>query len=636
MRRLSAVAAFVLLAVSLVGTPAFAAKSEVVVDFSSTCSSTMVEATNDAQLHKIQVWLDGRTSADGDPDLDHGTDASSWSYTADEGHYVSAVRAHATGSGAPIVHEAICGDSDGDGTLDHEDNCPDVPNPDQVDSDGDGVGDACDDDGDNDGVDDGDDNCPDVPNAGQVDSDDDGVGDACDDDRDGDDVDNDDDNCPNVANEDQADADDDGLGDACDDLPNDDDEDGVDDGDDNCPGVANPDQVDSDDDGVGDACDDDGDNDGVDDGDDNCPDDPNAGQVDSDDDGMGDACDDDRDGDGVDNGDDNCPLVPNPDQADEDGNGVGDDCTAGGVGGEFETWLRLWGDNRVVTGTAVSQHAYPTDGSAAGVVLARGDDPSGFADALAGTPLAHALNAPLLITYPSALHADTEAELLRVLPVGGTVTLLGGTGALSQAVEDRVVELGYVADRIWGPTRYDTAVQIGAELGDPAKVLVATGQNFADALTAGAAAAHVGGMVLLTPSEQRHAATDAYLASRTNEELYAIGGPAARPYAEATPIFGDTREGTAVAVADEFFVDPVAVGLAVNVKFPDALTGGLHVAGKGGPILLTRTDELHPEVAAWVCAHHESIMRTYIYGGEGVVSASTAAGAVTRAAGTGC
>lgn len=403
MRRLSAVAAFVLLAVSLVGTPAFAAKSEVVVDFSSTCSSTMVEATNDAQLHKIQVWLDGRTSADGDPDLDHGTDASSWSYTADEGHYVSAVRAHATGSGAPIVHEAICGDSDGDGTLDHEDNCPDVPNPDQVDSDGDGVGDACDDDGDNDGVDDGDDNCPDVPNAGQVDSDDDGVGDACDDDRDGDDVDNDDDNCPNVANEDQADADDDGLGDACDDLPNDDDEDGVDDGDDNCPGVANPDQVDSDDDGVGDACDDDGDNDGVDDGDDNCPDDPNAGQVDSDDDGMGDACDDDRDGDGVDNGDDNCPLVPNPDQADEDGNGVGDDCTAGGVGGEFETWLRLWGDNRVVTGTAVSQHAYPTDGSAAGVVLARGDDPSGFADALAGTPLAHALNAPLLITYPLSL-----------------------------------------------------------------------------------------------------------------------------------------------------------------------------------------------------------------------------------------
>lgn len=34
-------------------------------------------------------------------------------------------------------------DSDGDGILDSEDNCPNTPNPDQADSDGDGVGDAC-------------------------------------------------------------------------------------------------------------------------------------------------------------------------------------------------------------------------------------------------------------------------------------------------------------------------------------------------------------------------------------------------------------------------------------------------------------------------------------------------------------
>jgi hypothetical protein len=103
----------------------------------------------------------------------------------------------------------VCGcgvadsDTDNDGVIDCQDNCPQAANPDQADTDGDGIGDACDPDIDNDGVANAQDNCPTVYNPNQQDSDSDGIGNACD-------------NCPNTANSDQKDTDGDGIGDACD------------------------------------------------------------------------------------------------------------------------------------------------------------------------------------------------------------------------------------------------------------------------------------------------------------------------------------------------------------------------------------------------------------------------------------
>jgi hypothetical protein len=71
-------------------------------------------------------------------------------------------------------------DSDGDRVGDEADNCPYTYNPNQVDFDNDGSGDACDDDdSDGDGFHDNIDNCPLTPND-QLDADLDGKGDVCD------------------------------------------------------------------------------------------------------------------------------------------------------------------------------------------------------------------------------------------------------------------------------------------------------------------------------------------------------------------------------------------------------------------------------------------------------------------------
>src|SRR5258705_3485400 len=179
-------------------------------------------------------------------------------------------------------------DQDGDGIVDPSDNCPLVANADQLNTDGDALGNACDPDDDNDTIADATDNCPLLANANQADVDGDGIGDLCDPDNDNDGVANLQDNCPLARNPDQLDTDGDGLGNACD---PDDDADGVLDIADNCPVSPNPDQADLDGDHIGNVCDADDDNDGIEDAVDNCPMVSNPDQIDSDSDSLGDVCD---------------------------------------------------------------------------------------------------------------------------------------------------------------------------------------------------------------------------------------------------------------------------------------------------------------------------------------------------------
>ena len=309
--------------------------------------------------------------------------------------------------------------------------------------------------------------------------------------------------------------------------------------------------------------------------------------------------------------------------ADGGGGGGGGSGGAGGGGGLAGattpgTVVRIAGSDRFLTAVATMNAEYPTDGSAGAVVLARADN---YPDALVGTALAAAKNAPLLFVEGGALTAETQAGIVRVLPAHGTVYLLGGTTAIPESVATSLTNLGFTVMRYAGTDRYDTALKVAAALGSPSTVFLATGINFPDALSAGPAAANAHGVVLLTDGSTLPPAVKTYLTAHPGT-VYAVGGPAVAADPAATPLQGADRYATAAAVAAAIFSAPTSVGLASGETFPDALSGGAYQAHVGGPILLTAAASLPAATSSYLTGAKSTITSADIFGGTTALSAS--------------
>ncbi|MYH74076.1 MAG: trypsin-like serine protease [Acidimicrobiales bacterium] len=82
-----------------------------------------------------------------------------------------------------------------------------------------------------------------------------------------------------------------------------------------------------------------------------------------------------------------------------------------------------------------------------------------FADAIAAAPNV-SKDTPLILTEPGELHAEARRFLTDEDRTVESVTILGGTAAVSAGVEEEIRELGIDTDRIAGADRYETAALI--------------------------------------------------------------------------------------------------------------------------------------------------------------------------------
>lgn len=258
---------------------------------------------------------------------------------------------------------------------------------------------------------------------------------------------------------------------------------------------------------------------------------------------------------------------------------------------------RVAGADRIETAVAVSRDQFALDDSAGAAVLARADD---FADALAGSTLAAEGNGPVLLTARTGLSAATRAELVRALPAGATVYLLGGTTALGAQVADEVAAAGFTPKRLAGSTRAATAVAVADELagtGGDATVFVVNGFSFADALSASSHAAANGWPILLAERDRLPSETSQWMRSNGVTNAFVIGGEAAiapgtfdaatqAASGNATRVAGADRYATSIAAAERFGDAGAPVVVASGLAFPDALAGGPRAAALGAPLVL--------------------------------------------------
>lgn len=302
--------------------------------------------------------------------------------------------------------------------------------------------------------------------------------------------------------------------------------------------------------------------------------------------------------------------------------------------------VRLDGSTRYGTAVALSQQAFPKSGSAQAVVLATGADPE---DALAAAPFAVEVHAPVLLTDPKSLPSAVAAELVRVLPKGDVVYILGGGEAISSGVASQVTGLGYTVQRLWGPTGPATALAVAnalvkASSSPPTTVMVVSERDWPDALALAAWAANVGAPVLLTPPDQLYPGVASFLQDMTAKpDVILAGGPGVLSGAVATQlsalassvhrVAGQDRFSTAVDIAKAGFPKPTSVVLATGEDWPDGLAGAAEAARFGGPVLLVERDHLPSVVVAYLTALKGQVKDVYSLGGH----AAVAAGVVSQA-----
>lgn len=280
---------------------------------------------------------------------------------------------------------------------------------------------------------------------------------------------------------------------------------------------------------------------------------------------------------------------------------------AGVSSANVENVTRIAGKDRIATSIEISKAMFNESDN---VVLASGFN---FADALSAGQLAAALNAPLILSKDQ-LDSRTSDEIAKLKPKN--IYIVGGETALSSNIEESVKSVvnDINIERLKGNDRYETSVKVmekTKEFVDAEYLLIASGKNFPDALSATSFMADHKALMVLS---------DGNSYPKSDLQEIAIGGVNQLPLNGFTGerIAGNDRYQTALAIARRSFENNENAILANSKVFADSLSAGSVAKNYKAPIILTDNENLTQSTKSYL----ENMNSVTIIGGEKSVSSN--------------
>ncbi|MCX7950395.1 MAG: cell wall-binding repeat-containing protein, partial [Clostridiales bacterium] len=291
---------------------------------------------------------------------------------------------------------------------------------------------------------------------------------------------------------------------------------------------------------------------------------------------------------------------------------------------------RLSGEDRFETSVAISSIGWTDETE--NVVLAYGND---FPDALCASTLAKSLDAPILLVSKDSLSEKVKKEIERLNP--SNVYIVGGPNVISENIEKQVkaVVSNAAIKRISGNNRYETSVKTAQNINSSGKVVLAYGEDYADALSVAPFAAKMGMPILLVNKSSMDSSVKSYLKNNDINTVYIVGGvnvisdDVKKQVSELVPsanierIFGDNRFATnreiikKFATDDDYYHAYLAIGEGKG-KFADALSGSALIAKYDGVLVLVN-NTVNKETVDLIKEKTNGAIYITVLGGEKVV-----------------